>query len=115
LASLVGARDFEFEFTEEEKRRLDLCSERVLSELKQRANSTQPGRVLLLLDDVDQPELLEHEQVQRLPRAEWLHIIATTRPDEYQLLGRQRDCAFLTLNELPEQVSRVTLSARPSD
>jgi hypothetical protein len=115
LASLVGARDFEFEFTEEEKRRLDLCSERVLSELKQRANSTQPGRVLLLLDDVDQPELLEHEQVQRLPRAEWLHIIATTRLDEYQLLGRQRDCAFLTLNELPEQVSRVTLSARPSD
>jgi tetratricopeptide (TPR) repeat protein len=75
----------------------------VLEELRQCADSAKPRRVLLLLDDVDQPKLLEPEQVRRLPRAEWLHIIATTRLDEYELFGRQRDRAFLTLNKLPEE------------
>jgi hypothetical protein len=74
-----------------------------LSELKQRANSAQPNHVLLLLDDVDQPMLLEPEQVRRLAQAEWLHIIATTRLDEYQLLGRKKDRVFLTLSELTEK------------
>jgi hypothetical protein len=111
LASLAGARDLECDFTEEEKRSLDLGFARVLGELKQQADSVKPNRVLLLLDDVDQPKLLEPEQVRRLPRAEWLHIIATTRLAEYELFGRQRDRAFLTLNKLPEEEAWHSSSA----
>jgi tetratricopeptide (TPR) repeat protein len=103
LASLAGVRDLEFDFTEEEKRSIDLGFERVLGELKQRADSAKPSRVLLVLDDVNHPKLLEAEQVGRLPRADWLHIIATTPLDEYELFGRQRDRVFLTLNKLPEE------------
>lgn len=102
LASLAGVYNLDFSFTEEEKRDLDLGLERVLSELKPRADSTKPNRVLLLLDNVDQPKLLEPDQVRRLPRVEWLRIIATTKLDEYELFGKQKDRAFLTLNELPE-------------
>jgi len=102
LASLAGICNLDFSFTEEEKRDLDLGLERVLSELKQRADSAKPNRLLLLLDNVDQPKLLEPDQVRRLPRVEWLHIIATTKLDEYELFGKQKDRAFVTLNELPE-------------
>jgi len=102
LASLVGVNNLDFSFTEEEKRDLDLGLERVLSELKPRADSTKPNRVLLLLDNVDQPKLLEPDQMRRLPRVEWLRIIATTRLDEYELFGKQKDRAFVTLNGLPE-------------
>jgi tetratricopeptide (TPR) repeat protein len=105
FAGLAGAKDLEFDFTEEEKRRLDLGFERVLGELKQRAGSAKPNRLLLLLDDVDQPKLLEPEQVRRLPRAEWLHIIATTPLKEDELFARRGDRAFLTLNTLPENES----------
>ena len=59
LVSLAGARDLEFEFTEAETRDLTLGFERVLTELKKRAASTNPSRVLLLFDNVDQPKLLE--------------------------------------------------------
>jgi tetratricopeptide (TPR) repeat protein len=102
LASLAGVYNLDFSFTEEEKRDLDLGLERVLSELKQHADSAKPSRVLLLLDNVDQPKLLEPDQVRRLPRVEWLHIIVTTKLDEYELFGKQKDRAFVTLSELPE-------------
>src|SRR5262249_23833737 len=48
-------RDLEFEFTEKEKRDLDIGFARLLAELKQRADSAKPSRVLLLLDNVDRP------------------------------------------------------------
>ena len=95
LVSLAGTRDLEFEFTEAEKQDLALGFERVLAELKKRAASANPPRVLLLLDNVDQPKLLEPAQVQQLPQAEWLSIIATTRLGEHDLFGRQKDRAFL--------------------
>jgi tetratricopeptide (TPR) repeat protein len=114
LASLAGVRDLECDFTEEEKRSLDLGFKRVLAELKQRADSAKPSRVLLLLDNIDQPNLLEPEQVRRLPRAEWLHIIATTRLDEYELFGRQKDRAFLTLNKLPEEEAMALIESYQS-
>jgi tetratricopeptide (TPR) repeat protein len=101
LTSLAGVRDLEFGFTEVEQRDLDLGFERVLGELKQRADSAKPSRALLVLDNVDQPKLLEPAQVRRLARTEWLHIIATTRLDEHELFGRH--LAFLTLNELREE------------
>jgi hypothetical protein len=42
LCALAGVRDFEFEFTESEKRDLDLAFERVLRELKTRADTVKP-------------------------------------------------------------------------
>jgi hypothetical protein len=102
VVSLAGARDLEFEFTEAEKRDLALGFERVLAELKKRAESATPPCVLLLLDNVDQLKLLEPAQVQQLPQAEWLSIIATTRFGEHELFGSQKDRAFLAVGELPE-------------
>ena len=105
LADLAGVRDLEFDSTEEEKRNVDLGFERVLGELKQRADCSQPSRVLVILDDIDQPSLLAPQQLQRLPQADWLHIIATTPLDEYELLDSNKDCALLSLNELSEEES----------
>src|SRR5262249_3090558 len=42
LANLDGERDLQFEFTEKEKRDLDLGFARLLGELKQRADSAKP-------------------------------------------------------------------------
>jgi tetratricopeptide (TPR) repeat protein len=103
LAGLTGVRDFEFGFTEEEKRDLDLGFERVLGELKQRAESAKPSRVFLLLDNVDRLRLLESDQVLRLARADWLHIVVTTPLDVHEVFNRRKDLAFLTLNRLPEE------------
>lgn len=103
LISLAGVRDFEFEFRDEEKRDPDLGFERVLRELKKRADATSdPKRVLLILDNVDKPELLAPAQTQRLPAADWLHVIATTRLGEADL-GRGPDRCYVAINELPEK------------
>jgi tetratricopeptide (TPR) repeat protein len=102
LANMAGARDLEFEFTEEEKRDLDLGLARLLSKLKQRADSAEPSRVLLLLDNVDRPKLLQARQIRQLPRAEWLHVIATTRFLEHGLFSRRKDVTCMTLNALPQ-------------
>jgi len=102
FVSLAGVRDFEFEFSEDEKKNLDLGFERVLRELEKRAQAATPSRVLVILDNVDQPTLLASAQVARLPRAEWLHLIATTRLGESELFGTQQDRAFLPVDDLPE-------------
>ena len=102
LVSLAGARDLEFEFSETEKGDLALSFERVLGELKKCAALAARPRALLILDNVDQPNLLEPAQVQQLPQAEWLSIIATTRFGEHELFGRQKDRTFLAVDELPE-------------
>src|SRR5208337_2985511 len=102
FVSLAGVRDFEFEFSEDEQKNLDLGFERVLRELENRARAVTPSCVLVILDNVDQPSLLAPAQVARLPRAEWLHLIATTRLGESDLFGAQRDRAFLPVDELPE-------------
>jgi hypothetical protein len=56
-----------------------------------------------VLDNVDQSKLLDPAQVQRLPQADWLHLIATTRLGEHNLFSTQRDRAFVAIDELPEQ------------
>ena len=100
LTSLAGAGNLDLTFTEEEKRNLDLGFERVLRELKQRAYSSQPNRLLLLLDNVDQPKFLSPDEVRRLPPVDWLRIIATTRLEEYELFGSEKDRVFVTSAEL---------------
>ena len=102
IVLLQGTRELAFEFTEDEKKDLDRQFERVLRELKRLADAREPHRCLLLLDNVDRPKLLEPVQIQRLPAAEWLHVLATTRLGEQELFGRHKDRAFLPVDELPE-------------
>jgi len=75
------------EFSDDGKKNLDLGFERVLRELEKRARAAVPSRVLVIMDNGDQPRLLAPAQVARLPRAEWLHLIATTRLGESELFG----------------------------
>ena len=90
------------EFNEAEKEDVDRQFQRVLAELRRLANTHEPHRCLLLLDNVDEPRLLEPAQTQRLPAAEWLHVLATTRLGEADLYGTHKDRAFLAVDELPE-------------
>ncbi|MEK6301223.1 MAG: toll/interleukin-1 receptor domain-containing protein [Acidobacteriota bacterium] len=90
------------EFTDAEKIDTELQWERVLTELRRLADAREPHRCLLILDNVDRPALLEPAQTQRLPAADWLHVIATTRLGENDLFARHQDRAFLAVDEMPE-------------
>lgn len=90
------------EFTDAEKIDTELQWERVLAELRRLADAREPRRCLLILDNVDRPTLLEPAQTQRLPAADWLHIIATTRLGENDLFARHQDRAFVAVDEMPE-------------
>jgi tetratricopeptide (TPR) repeat protein len=90
------------DFTEAEKLDVDLQFQRVLAELRRLAEAREPHRCLLILDSVDRPELLEPAQTERLPAADWLHVIATTRLGEGDLSGAHKGRVFLAVDELPE-------------
>jgi tetratricopeptide (TPR) repeat protein len=90
------------EFTDAEKIDSELQWERVLTELRRLADAREPHRCLLILDNVDRPALLEPAQTQRLPAADWLHVIATSRLGENDLFARHQDRAFLSVDEMPE-------------
>jgi tetratricopeptide (TPR) repeat protein len=100
LTTLASA--LHVEFTEAEKIDLELQLQRILAELRDLANTHEPHRCLLILDNVDKPKLLEPAQTQRLPSDEWLDVIATTRLGEYDLFSQQRDRAFVAVDEMPE-------------
>jgi tetratricopeptide (TPR) repeat protein len=97
LAPVLG-----LEPTDAEKSDAELRFQRVLSELHRLASAREPHRCLLILDNVDRPALLEPAQTHRLPGADWLHVIATTRLGENDLFGRHRDRAFLPVDDMPE-------------
>jgi hypothetical protein len=59
-------------------------------------------RALLILDNVDQPELLAAAQVALLPAAEWLEVIVTTRLDPAVFGGGDRTFRHLEVGVLPE-------------
>ncbi len=103
LATLASA--LHVEFTDTEKPDVDAAFGRILAELQARATNAMPSRCLLILDNVDQPQLLEPAQTARLPATDWLHIVATTRLGEKDLFGTQPDRAFLPVDELPEEDS----------
>lgn len=90
------------EYTDEERLDLDRQFERVLREMRRLAESHDPHRCLVLLDNVDEPKLLEPAQTQRLPAADWLHVVATTRLGQAELFGTRQDRAFLPVDELPD-------------
>ena len=96
LATPIG-----FEFTDDEKKNADLQFERTRRELKKLADAREPHRCLLILDNVDQPGLLDPAQVARLNGGDWLHVLASTRLGENELHGAHRDRSFLAIDELP--------------
>ena len=96
LATAIG-----FEFTDDEKMSGGLMLDRARAELKKLAQANQPHRCLLILDNVDRPELLSQAMVQRLNCGDWLHVVATTRLGENELSGRSPDRRFVAIDELP--------------
>jgi len=96
LATPIG-----FEFTDDEKKNLDLQFDRARRELKKLADTHEPHRCLLFLDNVDNPKLLDPAQIARLNAGDWLHILATTRLGENELHGTHQDRSFLAVDELP--------------
>ncbi len=77
-------------------------SRRVLAELKARTDRVAPHRCLLILDDVDQPALIEPAQLQMLPAAHWLHGLVTTRLAETDLHGGHAERMFIPIGELSD-------------
>jgi tetratricopeptide (TPR) repeat protein len=116
-SSLAGAlRGLDIELgivlDDEEKRDDIRVARRVLAELERRANEgaaarakeknpPQP-RALLLLDNVDDPDLLQPPQSNLITGKSWLHIVATTRLSDYDLghAGTDR-LVVLTVDKLP--------------
>jgi hypothetical protein len=90
------------EFADAEKIDTELQFQRILGELRRLADAREPHRCLLILDNVDRPALLEPAQTQRLPAADWLHVIATTQLGENDLFARHQERAFLPVDEMPE-------------
>jgi|GEM_PF-3701953 len=75
----------------------------VSSELRVRFNGSH--RCLLLLNDVDRPELLEFNQIKQVlcgdARADWLDVIATTRAEETSS-SAAAERAIVRIAELPK-------------
>ena len=60
------------------------------------------ARALLILDNVDRPELLSAVQVALLPAEEWLEVIVTTRLDPDKFGGGDRTFERVEVGVLPE-------------
>jgi tetratricopeptide (TPR) repeat protein len=100
LASLAPA--LRVEFNEVERLDLDLQFERIIAELRGLADAHEPHRCLLVLDNVDQPALLEPARTKHLPSSSWLHVVVTTQLGQADLPWQQRELSFLPVDELPE-------------
>jgi len=109
LATLAPA--LRVDFTNAEKLDPALQFQRILAELRHLAEARQPHCCLLLFDNVDQPKLLEPAQMQRLPCADWLHVIATTRLGENALHGGGANRTFLPVDELPDDDALAVIEA----
>jgi TIR domain/NB-ARC domain len=102
-AAITGlAPSLGVELSADERHDLDRRFDRVIRALREYADARPPRRCLLILDNVDQPALLEPAQTERLAAAEWLHVIVTTRLGEADLSGGRQDRAFLPVDELPD-------------
>ena len=107
-ALLQLATPLHIEFNELEKKDTELAARRILSELETHTAAARSERrpapaCLLILDNVDKPALLAPAQTAKLPKAPWLHVLATTRLGQDQLFDKQPDRRFLALDELPEK------------
>jgi tetratricopeptide (TPR) repeat protein len=114
LAAAVRRLDLDLGITlnDAEKRDDTLAARRVLAELERRTIEDAKARsgekdppqpkALLLLDNVDNPELLQPPQSDLLTGRQWLHILATTRSGTEEF-GNDPEClTVLSIDELPE-------------
>jgi hypothetical protein len=90
-------------YSQTERENPDLQTQLVLAELRALAFARAPHHCLLILDNVDRPELLEPAQTAILPGRDWLHVLATTRLSDSELFSRQKDRAFISVDELAEE------------
>jgi hypothetical protein len=105
--------DLGIQFTDEEKLDDSRAARRVLAVLQDRSergaqarageqNPPSP-RALLILDNVDEPVILQPPHVDLLSGKHWLHVIATTRldPDRIGMDGEQH--CHMPIDELPAE------------
>jgi len=59
-------------------------------------------RILVILDNVDQPDLLAATQTSLLPQTEWFELVVTTRLDP-QTFGLGRDLHAIPIDSLPQE------------
>ncbi|WP_295608732.1 tetratricopeptide repeat protein [uncultured Lamprocystis sp.] len=116
--------DLGIQLTEDERRDDRRAAKRILAELETRAREGAAARAgekvppepraLLLLDNVDDPSLLQPPESDLLTGKRWLHVLATTRiaPDA---LGHDPERqTLLTVDELPpEDALRLIESYQP--
>ncbi len=87
----------------------DARGRRVLVELRRRAAEAAPrdpdrgAATLVILDNVSEPALLSEPQLSRIPREDWLRVVATTRegPDKFPA-SRKQSLAFIPVDALSE-------------
>jgi tetratricopeptide (TPR) repeat protein len=112
LAAAVRRLDLGITLNDAEKRDDTLAARRVLAELERRTiegakarsgeNDPPQPKALLLLDNVDHPELLQPPQSDLLTGRQWLHVLATTRSGAEEF-GNDPEClTVLSIDELPE-------------
>lgn len=100
------ATPLEFAFSDAERASNDLALDRVVLELRKRAQASSPARALLLLDNVDHASLVDSQVIGRFGlRTEsagndWLHILATTHLGELDLDREGNNC--ISVDDLPE-------------
>jgi tetratricopeptide (TPR) repeat protein len=91
LGELAYSPELNYRPSEAEKADANLLGRAVLAELGRRVESLRQqdpsglAAALVLLDNVSEPELLSPSQLAALPRADWLHLVATTRLDPGRL------------------------------
>jgi len=114
LAAAVRQLDLDLGLTlsDAEKRDDTLAARRVLAELERRTNESTkacsgekgPPRPmsLLLLDNVDQPAVLQPPQSDLLTGRQWLHVVATTRSGADDFGNDPERLTVLSIDELPE-------------
>ncbi|EKD33628.1 MAG: hypothetical protein ACD_75C02639G0004 [uncultured bacterium] len=105
--------DLGIQFTDEEKLDETRAAKRVLSVLQQKAEDGAKARagekkppepkVLLILDNVDAPALLQPPGTDLISGRRWLHAIVTTRLNPEALGADQALHCHLPVDELPEE------------
>ncbi len=115
IGELAFVPRFGYSPSDAEKADATLLGQGVLEEMRKRCTQTaeadrQPGAsVLLILDNVSEPELLSVGQLALLPHpANWLRLVATTRLGPERLAKSGKQLATVAVDSLDEE-DAVTL------
>ena len=100
--------DLKLSFTEEEKKDELQGAKRILNGLEERANkgiNNNNGKkpaALLILDDVNFPELIQSPGIELFTGKEWLKVLATTRKGEKEFGLPEHKHNFIPIDILPD-------------